>query len=54
MEFMAKEQQMQGKRLEKLESAPQKNWEKFKFAIIGAIGTAIGAGIATMFASFLV
>lgn len=54
MEFMAKEQQLQGRRLEKLESVPQKNWEKFKFAIIGAVGTAIGAGIATMVASFII
>lgn len=54
MEFMAKEQQAQGKRLEKLESVPQKNWEKFKFAIIGAVGTAIGAGMAAMVASFII
>ena len=54
MEFMAKEQQIQGRRLEKLESVPQKNWEKFKFAIIGAVGTAIGAGLAAMVASFII
>jgi uncharacterized membrane protein YukC len=54
MEFMVKEQQAQGKRLEKLEAVPQKNWEKFKFAIIGAVGTAIGAGIYAMMANFII
>ena len=48
MENMLKEQKKQGERLETLENIPKKNMDSFKFALIGAIGTALGGGIITI------
>lgn len=45
MKQMLEEQKEQGKRLEKLEDVPAKNWNTVKVAILTAIGTAIGTGI---------
>lgn len=53
MECMLKEQKKQGERLEILEGVPKKNWDSFKFAIIGALGTAIGGSIITILIKFL-
>lgn len=53
MENMLKEQKKQGERLEALEGVPKKNIDSFKFALIGALGTAIGGGIITLFANML-
>lgn len=45
MKQMLEEQKVQGKRLEKLEDVPAKNWNTVKVAILTAVGTAIGTGI---------
>lgn len=47
MENMLKEQQKQGERLETLENIPKKNMDSFKFALLGALGTALGGGVIT-------
>ena len=49
MEYMATEQKKQGDRLDELEKKPAKHWEAvitgLIAAIVGALGTAIAAGI---------
>lgn len=53
MENMVKEQEKQGKRLEKLENVPVKNWNTIKVAILSAVGTAIGAAIIAAIVHFI-
>ena len=48
MECMLKEQKKQGERLEALEGVPKKNFNTFKYALIGALGTAFGGAIAAV------
>lgn len=45
MEYMAKEQKMQGERLERLEHEPADKYEHYKRLIIGCIVTTIVGGI---------
>ena len=45
MERMLEEQKKQGARLEELEKAPAKRWEKLISGIIGAIAGVIGSGL---------
>ena len=53
MKCMLDEQKRQGERLEALEGVPKKNLDALKFAIIGAIGTAIGAAFIAAITNFL-
>lgn len=54
MEYMAKEQQKQGKRLEQLEHEPTEEYKHYKRLIIGCIiTTAIGALIGAIITSVL-
>ena len=53
MENMLKEQQKQGKQIEALEGVPKKNWDSFKYGLIGAAATAIGGAIAAGIINFL-
>lgn len=54
MEYMAKEQQKQGERLEKLEHAPADDFKYYKRLIIGCIlTTVVGAGIGAVLAIIL-
>lgn len=53
MNCMLEEQKKQGKRLETLENVPKKNFDTFKYAIFGAVGTALGGAIVTMFLNFM-
>jgi hypothetical protein len=49
MENMAKEQEKQGERLQAIEDKPAKNWDKFVWAIAGAlIAGIIGYVLASM------
>lgn len=54
MDVMAKEQEKQGKRLEKLESAPAETWSTLKVAFLTAIGTAAGTAIIAAFIATIV
>lgn len=47
LENMAKEQERQGQRLEKLEEKPAKRWDAVITGVIGAIVGALGAALAS-------
>lgn len=59
MEYMAKEQQEQGKRLERLEQEPAENFKHYKRLILGCVitgvvGTILGAVLVLIFKEGLV
>lgn len=45
METMAKELGTQGERLATLEQVPAKNWDTFKYGVIGSAATVIAGGL---------
>lgn len=53
MEAMTKELSVQGKRIEKMEAEPGKNWSALKQGIIGAIAAAVGGGLVAAIINFL-
>ena len=54
MEGMLKEQERQGKRLDKLEGKPGENWNVMVKSILTAIGSAIGGGLVVTIATMLI
>ena len=54
MEYMAKEQQRQGERLERLEHEPSENFKYYKRLVIGCVITSIiGIIVGAVFASII-
>lgn len=53
MEAMTKELGVQGKRIEKMEAEPGKNWSTLKMGVIGAIAAAVGGGLFAAIINFL-
>lgn len=53
LEHMVKEQKRQGEHLEKLESAPADNWNKFKTGFLSAIGGAFAAAVIACLIHFM-